>query len=130
VVAFDVVFASTLVPLVAAVYWNDITPNAGLLSCVFGGVTRVILEFTLPKVGWAPAALARHVLRRPALPPVHTQQQNKQTNKQTNNKEHKQASKQASKQARHHTRTCHNHSLPALHPPPPPSTPPPRTAAW
>ena len=48
-VAFDVVFASCLVPLVAAVYWDDITPNAGLLSCLAGGLTRVILEFTLPK---------------------------------------------------------------------------------
>ncbi|KIY96757.1 hypothetical protein MNEG_11203 [Monoraphidium neglectum] len=51
VVAFDVVFASCLVPLFAATYWHNISPNAGFLSCLSGGLTRVILEFTLPKDG-------------------------------------------------------------------------------
>jgi hypothetical protein len=56
VVAFDVVFASCLVPLFAATYWHNISPNAGFLSCLSGGLTRVILEFTLPKVGIPPPA--------------------------------------------------------------------------
>jgi hypothetical protein len=51
VVAFDVVFASCFVPLMAAVYLPHTTPNAGLLSCVAGGISRVILEFALPKDG-------------------------------------------------------------------------------
>lgn len=44
VVAFDVVFASCFVPLMAAVYIPSVTPNAGLLSCVAGALTRIILE--------------------------------------------------------------------------------------
>ena len=50
VVAFDIVFASCFVPLMAAVYMPCVTPNAGILSCVAGAVVRIILEFTLPKV--------------------------------------------------------------------------------
>lgn len=52
VVAFDVVFASCFVPLMFATYWGQrCSPNAGLLSVIAGGVTRVVLEFTLPKDG-------------------------------------------------------------------------------
>lgn len=32
VVAFDVVLAGCAVPLMAAVYWPSMTPNAGMLS--------------------------------------------------------------------------------------------------
>ena len=62
IVAFDIVFASCFVPLVAAVYFPAVTPNAGLLSCVAGCVTRIALELTLPKDGstiaWGAYALA------------------------------------------------------------------------
>lgn len=51
VVAFDIVLAGVLVPLLAAVYWKGITPNAGLLACVLSSTLRIILEFTLPKDG-------------------------------------------------------------------------------
>lgn len=50
VVAFDIVFAGVFVPLIAAVYWPSITPNAGLCAVVAGTTLRVICEFTLPKV--------------------------------------------------------------------------------
>jgi hypothetical protein len=37
VVAFDVVLAGCLVPLLAAVYWPSMTPNAGKQTMGFGG---------------------------------------------------------------------------------------------
>ncbi|KAF8071320.1 cho-1 [Scenedesmus sp. PABB004] len=51
VVAFDVVLAGCFVPLIAAIYWPAVSPNAGLLSCIAGSGLRIILEFTLPKDG-------------------------------------------------------------------------------
>ncbi|EFJ45094.1 hypothetical protein VOLCADRAFT_94586 [Volvox carteri f. nagariensis] len=51
VVAFDIVFAGVLVPLLAAVYYPRASPNAGLLACVSGSLVRLVLEFTLPKDG-------------------------------------------------------------------------------
>ncbi|PNW87979.1 hypothetical protein CHLRE_01g009400v5 [Chlamydomonas reinhardtii] len=51
VVAFDIVLAGCLVPLLAAVYYPRGSPNAGLLSCLGGSILRLILEFTLPKDG-------------------------------------------------------------------------------
>ena len=51
VVAFDVVLAGCLVPLLAAVYWPSMTPNAGLLACISGSTLRILLEFLLPKDG-------------------------------------------------------------------------------
>ncbi|KAI8470481.1 MAG: Sodium:solute symporter family-domain-containing protein [Monoraphidium minutum] len=52
VVAFDVVLAGVLVPLLAAVYGGRrVSPNAGLLACLTGSILRLVLEFTLPKDG-------------------------------------------------------------------------------
>eukprot|EP00775_Hariotina_reticulata_P010197 gene10197-10358_t len=51
VVAFDIVLAGCLVPLLAAVYWPGMTPNAGILACICGSSLRIILEFKLPKDG-------------------------------------------------------------------------------
>uniref|UniRef100_A0A383W3V0 Uncharacterized protein n=2 Tax=Scenedesmaceae TaxID=3086 RepID=A0A383W3V0_TETOB len=51
VVAFDVVLAGCFVPLLAAVYWPSVTPNAGIASCVAGSTLRILLEFLLPKDG-------------------------------------------------------------------------------
>ncbi|KAF6257333.1 Sodium:solute symporter family-domain-containing protein [Scenedesmus sp. NREL 46B-D3] len=51
VVAFDVVLAGCFVPLMAAIYWPSMTPNAGIISCVCGSTLRILLEFLLPKDG-------------------------------------------------------------------------------
>jgi len=51
IVAFDCVLASGVVPLFALVYWKGIKPEAGFCSLVSGAVTRIVLEFALPKDG-------------------------------------------------------------------------------
>ncbi|KAG2486309.1 hypothetical protein HYH03_015013 [Edaphochlamys debaryana] len=61
VVAFDIVLSGCLVPLIAAVYYPQSSPNAGILACLGGSILRLILEFTLPKdgslVAWGQYAL-------------------------------------------------------------------------
>lgn len=49
VVAFDIVFASVWVPLMAAVYWpGHLGSNAGILSLLTGCIVRVTMQFALP----------------------------------------------------------------------------------
>jgi Na+/proline symporter len=52
IVAFDIVLASVVCPLVAAFYVNNPSPRAALCATVAGIVTRITLEFTLPKDGF------------------------------------------------------------------------------
>ncbi|CAB9519598.1 affinity choline transporter 1 [Seminavis robusta] len=52
IVAFDIVLATVVVPLFGCYYTKTPRPNAALLACVSGILTRVILEFTLPKDGF------------------------------------------------------------------------------
>jgi Na+/proline symporter len=51
IVAFDIMLAGCVVPLFAAVYWKNCNPVAACLAMVSGSLTRVILEFSLPKDG-------------------------------------------------------------------------------
>jgi Na+/proline symporter len=52
IVAFDVVLATVVVPLFGCFYAKNPSPRAALLSMLAGGITRVILEFALPKDGF------------------------------------------------------------------------------
>jgi hypothetical protein len=52
IVAFDVVFASVVVPLFGCFYTKKPSPLAALLSIIAGIIVRVVLEFTLPKDGF------------------------------------------------------------------------------
>jgi Na+/proline symporter len=52
VVAFDVVLASVVVPLFGCFYTRKPSPLAALLAILAGALSRVILEFTLPKDGF------------------------------------------------------------------------------
>lgn len=52
IVAFDVVLATVVVPLFGCYYTKTPRPNAALLSLLSGAVTRIILEFALPKDGF------------------------------------------------------------------------------
>lgn len=52
VVAFDVVLASVVVPLFGCFYTKKPSPLAAFLAIWAGAITRVILEFTLPKDGF------------------------------------------------------------------------------
>ena len=51
IVAFDVVFATVVVPLFGAFYTKNPSPRAALLSILCGGFARLISEFALPKDG-------------------------------------------------------------------------------
>ena len=51
IVAFDVVFASVVVPLFGCFYTKKPSPLAALLSILSGIIVRVVLEFALPKDG-------------------------------------------------------------------------------
>ena len=51
IVAFDVVFATVVVPLFGAFYAKNPSPRAALLSILCGGFTRFIFELALPKDG-------------------------------------------------------------------------------
>jgi hypothetical protein len=51
IVAFDIVSTTAVVPLFGAFYTNNPSPRAALLSIIGGGLTRIILEFALPKDG-------------------------------------------------------------------------------
>jgi len=52
IVAFDIVLASVVAPLVACFYVANPSPRAALLSTLAGTLTRVIMEFSLPKDGF------------------------------------------------------------------------------
>jgi Na+/proline symporter len=52
IVAFDVVFATCVVPLFGCFYTKKPSPLAALLSIISGAIVRVILEFALPKDGF------------------------------------------------------------------------------
>lgn len=51
VVAFDIVLASSVVPLFGCFYTKKPSPLAGLLATLSGITVRIILEFSLPKDG-------------------------------------------------------------------------------
>lgn len=51
IVAFDIVLATVVVPLIACFYVRNPSPRAALVSMVGGAITRLALEFTLPKDG-------------------------------------------------------------------------------
>ena len=51
IVAFDIVFATVVVPLFGAFYAKKPSPRAALLSILGGAFTRIILEFVLQKDG-------------------------------------------------------------------------------
>lgn len=52
IVAFDIVFATCVVPLFGCFYTKKPSPLAALLSIISGALVRVILEFSLPKDGF------------------------------------------------------------------------------
>jgi len=52
IVAFDIVLASVVAPLFACFYIANPSPQAALLSTLSGILTRIILEFALPKDGF------------------------------------------------------------------------------
>lgn len=52
IVAFDVVFATCVVPLFGCFYTKKPSPLAALLSIISGAAVRVVLEFTVPKDGF------------------------------------------------------------------------------
>ena len=52
IVAFDVVLATVVVPLFGCFYAKKPSPRAAFLAIVFGALTRIILEVTLPKDGY------------------------------------------------------------------------------
>lgn len=52
IVAFDVVLASVVVPLIGCFYTKKPSPLAALCSILTGVITRIILEVTLPKDGF------------------------------------------------------------------------------
>jgi Na+/proline symporter len=52
IVAFDIVLATVVVPLFGCFYTKNPSPRAAFCSIIFGILTRVILEFALPKDGF------------------------------------------------------------------------------
>lgn len=52
IVAFDVVLATVVVPLFGCFYTKNPSPSAAFLSIICGALTRIIMEFTLPKDGF------------------------------------------------------------------------------
>lgn len=52
IVAFDVMLATCVIPLLACFYCKNPSPNAALFSILAGAITRTVLEFTLPKDGY------------------------------------------------------------------------------
>ena len=53
IVAFDIVLAAVVAPLFGAYYTgSNPSPRAALLSVLTGAVTRVVMEFVLPKDGY------------------------------------------------------------------------------
>lgn len=52
IVAFDIVLATAVVPLFGCFYAKRPSPRAALSSVVCGALTRIIMEYTLPKDGY------------------------------------------------------------------------------
>ena len=52
IVAFDIVLATVVVPLLGCFYCRKPSPRAALVGIIGGGFTRVLLEFVLPKDGF------------------------------------------------------------------------------
>jgi hypothetical protein len=52
IVAFDIVFATVVVPLFGCYYCKNPSPRAALVGILAGVITRVTLEFALPKDGF------------------------------------------------------------------------------
>jgi hypothetical protein len=51
IVAFDIVLASTVIPLLGCFYTKNPSPRAALMAVIGGSVARITLEFSLPKDG-------------------------------------------------------------------------------
>lgn len=51
-VAFDVVLASVVVPLIGAFYTKNPRPLAALCAILTGSIVRVVMEFAIPKDGY------------------------------------------------------------------------------
>ncbi|KAG2422590.1 hypothetical protein HXX76_015918 [Chlamydomonas incerta] len=62
VISFDIVLAGVFVPLMAAVHWPNVSPNAGILSCISGSLLRITLEQVLPKDGSLVAPLSPYAM--------------------------------------------------------------------
>jgi len=60
IVAFDICLASAVVPLFGCYYAKCPRPVAAAMSVVCGIVTRIVLEFTLPKVRQSPFSYFVH----------------------------------------------------------------------
>lgn len=52
IVAFDVVLATVVAPLFGCFYVKDPSPCAAFFAIIFGALTRIIMEFALPKDGF------------------------------------------------------------------------------
>jgi len=52
IVAFDITFATVVVPLFGCFYAANPSPRAALLSIIGGAICRIVLEFALPKDGY------------------------------------------------------------------------------
>jgi len=52
IVAFDIVLATVIAPLFGCFYAKKPSPRAALISVLSGAITRVVLEFVLPKDGF------------------------------------------------------------------------------
>jgi hypothetical protein len=52
IVAFDIVLATCVVPLLGCFYTKNPSPRAALISILGGAFCRIILEFVLPKDGY------------------------------------------------------------------------------
>jgi Na+/proline symporter len=51
IVAFDIVLATVVVPLLGCFYCKRPSPRAALMGILGGGATRILMEFLLPKDG-------------------------------------------------------------------------------
>ncbi|EEC43573.1 predicted protein [Phaeodactylum tricornutum CCAP 1055/1] len=52
IVAFDIVLATVVVPLFGCFYCKNPSPRAAFVAIIGGAITRVVLEFALPKDGF------------------------------------------------------------------------------
>lgn len=52
IVAFDIVLATVVVPLIGCFYAKNPSPRAALLAILGGAITRATLEYTIPKDGY------------------------------------------------------------------------------
>lgn len=52
IVAFDIVLANVVVPLFGCFYAKNPSPRAAFVAILGGAITRVVMEFTLPKDGF------------------------------------------------------------------------------